>query len=71
MAPATPQSKSYAELVAALKTHYEPKPLIIAERYMFNQRNQLAGESISDYVAELRRLGKKTSACAVAAYSAD
>ena len=55
-APATPQSKSYADLVQALKTHYQPKRLIIAERYMFNQRIQHPGESIADYVAELRRL---------------
>ena len=56
IAPDTPQSKSYADLVQALKTHYHPKRLIIAERYMFNQRSQHPGESIADYVAELRRL---------------
>ena len=39
-----------------LKKHYEPKPLIIAERYTFNQRNQRSGESVAEYVAELRRL---------------
>ena len=56
MAPATPQSKSYDVLVQALKKHYEPKPLIIAERYVFHQRHQAPGESIAEYVAELRRL---------------
>ena len=55
-APATPQSKSYAALAEILKKHYEPAPLIIAERYNFNRRCQLPGESVSDYVAELRRL---------------
>ena len=35
--------------------HYEPKPLIIAERYTFNQCNQHQGESVAEYVAELRR----------------
>ena len=55
-APETPQNKSYDSLVLALKTHYQPKRLIIAERYMFNQRSQHPGESIADYVAELRRL---------------
>lgn len=29
---------------------------IIAERFHFYQRNQLAGESIADYVAALRKL---------------
>ena len=56
MATDTPQSKSYAALVDALKTHYEPKPLIIAERSTFNQRSQQTGESVADYIAELRRL---------------
>ena len=31
MAPENPKTKSYAELVTALKQHYEPKPLVIAE----------------------------------------
>ena len=56
MAPDTPQSKSYTVLTDVLKKHYEPKPLIIAERYTFNQRNQQPGESVAEYVAELRRL---------------
>ena len=52
--PDTPQSKSYDTLVQALKKH-QPKRLIITERYIFNQRCQHPGESIADYVAELRR----------------
>ena len=46
-APETPQSKSYDSLVLALKTHYQPKRLIIAERSMFNQRSQHPEESIT------------------------
>ena len=30
--PGLPEGKSYAEIVALLKSHYEPKPIIIAER---------------------------------------
>ena len=56
MAPDTPQSKSYDVLVQALKKHHEPKPLIIAERCIFHQRHQAPGESIAEYVVELRRL---------------
>ena len=33
--------------------HHQPKRLIIAQRYLFNQRRQHPGESITDYVAEL------------------
>ena len=36
--------------------HYEPKPLIITERFYFHQRKQATGESITDYVAKLQRL---------------
>ena len=35
VAPASPKSKSFEELVTALKLHYEPKPLVIAERFHF------------------------------------
>ena len=56
VSPSIPKDKSYAELAAALKKHYEPKPLIIAERFHFHRRSQAVGESINEYVAELRRL---------------
>ena len=55
-APALPNSKSLDFLVQQLKSHYQPPPLLIAERFHFNQRNQAGGESIADYAAELRRL---------------
>ena len=55
-APDTPQSKSLVQLTKALKDHYDPKPIIIAERYYFHLRNQAHTETIADYVAELRRL---------------
>ena len=61
VAPASPKSKSFEELVTALKLHYEPKPLIIAERFHFYRRNQASGESIAEYVAELRRLATTCS----------
>ena len=51
-----------------LTKHYEPKPLIIGERYKFNQRNQQPGEPLSEYVAELRRLA---STCKFGAFLDD
>ena len=33
--PALPKDKGYKDLVATLKAHFEPKPLIIAERFHF------------------------------------
>ena len=55
-APDLPQSKSLDALVKMLKDHFEPKPLLIAERFYFHRRDQAVGETISEYVAELRRL---------------
>jgi hypothetical protein len=51
-----PQEKSLADIIAALKDHFEPKPIVIAQRFHFHRRNQLPAESVAEYVAELRRL---------------
>ena len=37
LSPAKPASKSFAELQKALTDHFEPKPLVIAERFYFHQ----------------------------------
>ena len=54
--PAQPRDKTFDEIVAVLKKHFEPKPLIISERFNFNQHQQATDESVADYVAELRWL---------------
>ena len=56
VAPKLPKEKTFEQLVAALKQHFEPKPLVIAERFHFHRREQAEGESINEYMAELRRL---------------
>ncbi|KAL5517154.1 hypothetical protein EMCRGX_G002638 [Ephydatia muelleri] len=56
MAPDQPKDKSFAELKTLLKAHYDPKPLVIAERFRFYRRDQTAEESISEFLVELRRL---------------
>ena len=56
LAPDLPQTKTYGELVEKLKTHYSPKPMVIAECFHFHRRAQKLGESVADYLAELRRL---------------
>ena len=45
-----------AELKEVLKNHFEPKPLVITERFYFHRCNQLSTESIAEYMAELRKL---------------
>ena len=56
LSPAKLQEKSFTELTAELKKHFEPNKVIIAERFSFHRRNQAPDESIADYVAELRKL---------------
>ncbi len=56
LTPETPKDKTFDELVTVLKEHFEPKPLIISERFHFYRREQAVNESTSDYVVELRRL---------------
>ena len=53
LSPAKSASKSFAELQKALTDHFEPKPLVITERFYFHQRTQGANESVLEYVAEL------------------
>ena len=56
VAPTLPQDNSLADLVDVLKRHFETKSLVIAERFHFHKRAQAVGESIAEYMVELRRL---------------
>ena len=44
------------ELTFKLESHFNPKPVKIAERFQFYKRNQQPGGTVSEYVAELQRL---------------
>ena len=59
VSPELPKDKSYDELVELMKKHYDPEPIIIAERFHFYRRDQKTGESIADYLASLRRLASR------------
>lgn len=56
LAPVKPEAKTYDELVRALKGHYSPKPLVIAERFRFNRRSQQENEPVAMFALELKRL---------------
>ncbi|XP_021340098.1 uncharacterized protein K02A2.6-like [Mizuhopecten yessoensis] len=56
MTPDLPSTKTYDEIVTALKGHFMPKPLVIAERFKFHNRSQKEGESVADYVVGLKKL---------------
>jgi len=54
--PASPSSKSYAELKAILKKQFTPKRLVISERYHFHTFVQAENTSVSEFAAQLQRL---------------
>ena len=56
LSPNKPQDKTFDELKKELKGHYAPEHSEIAERFRFHKRNQLSTESLSQYVAELKKL---------------
>lgn len=55
-APLKPSKHKLAELIELMQTHFVPKTSFIAERYKFHSRNQREDESISEYMACLRKL---------------
>ena len=55
-APDKPADKTMGQLTTILKGHFNPKPLVIAERYQFHTRSQKTTESVVEYLASLRKL---------------
>ena len=56
MAPGSPSSLKFEDLMGTLKNYFSPKPSVIAERFKFHGRYQGEGESISRYIVELKKL---------------
>ena len=59
LAPHAPGSKSLREIMEVLRSHFEPKRVVIAQWFNFYKRDQAAGESITDYDANLRKLASQ------------
>lgn len=49
--PNKPKEKTFDELLTVLNEHFEPKPLLVAERFHVNQSNQKANQLVAQYVA--------------------
>lgn len=54
--PNTYEGKTYKELLDVLKKHISPAPLIIPSSHTFINRKQVEGESVTDFITQLRRL---------------
>ena len=53
--PETLDSIAYEDPVSKVKNHKEPASSIIVRRFQFDTRNQKPSESISEYIAVLRK----------------
>ncbi|XP_021348220.1 uncharacterized protein LOC110447094 [Mizuhopecten yessoensis] len=58
VSPAKPGEKTYDELKNNIRNHLQPKPLVIAERFKFHQRKQKEGETVTQFLAEHRKLSE-------------
>ena len=56
LAPVKPWEKSFEQLSNTLKKHFQPKKIVIAERFHFHRRHQAPKESIADFVVQLWKL---------------
>ena len=59
VAPAKPNEKTYDQLTQALKDHYYPTASKSVARFSFHTRVRQHGESIADFVSDLRKLAEK------------
>lgn len=56
--PVKLQDIEYKELIKKANEHFQPQPSEIVERFKFQKRMRRAGESISDFIRDLRRLSE-------------
>jgi len=54
--PDAPNKKTFDQLATLLRSHYKPTRLKVAERYRFHSAGQRPGQSITDFVRELKSL---------------
>ena len=54
--PRKPVERTFKQLGDVVKAHYCPSPSVTAQRFTFNSRTQREGETLAEFVAELRRL---------------
>ena len=45
--PEKPKDQSFDDIVKTLKDHFEPKPLLVSERFHFNKCNQKATQTVA------------------------
>ncbi|XP_042372461.1 uncharacterized protein K02A2.6-like [Plectropomus leopardus] len=56
--PRKPGDIPYEELVALVANHHNPKPSVIVQRFKFHSHFRKQGQSVANFVAELRQLSE-------------
>lgn len=56
--PKKPSELEYAELKKLMQSHLEPKPSVLAERYRFRQYRQREGQTIAEFVSEIKKMAR-------------
>lgn len=56
--PIKPSTKTIEELLETLNQHFSPRPSEIMEQHKFNSRSQQEEETISEFLAALRKLAE-------------
>ena len=54
--PENPITKTFTRLSQLLQGHFEPAPIVIAERHKFYTASQEESESVSEFVVRLKKL---------------
>lgn len=54
-APVKPGAMTCDEIVDTLEAHFNPRPIVIVERFSFHKRNQAEGESVTQYMAVFKK----------------
>ena len=58
VAPQKPTDKSLTDIITLVKDHHTPPPSAIVQRFRFHSRTQKEGETIADFIADLRKLSE-------------
>ena len=58
LSPKKSTTVPFAEIIATLNSHYTPQKNAIVERYRFNTCNHKTGQSVTNYIAELKELAR-------------
>ncbi|KAJ8042845.1 Synaptic vesicle 2-related protein [Holothuria leucospilota] len=68
VSPDKPSAKNFPEICKTLKDYYSPRPPVLLERFRFYSHTQSASESVTNFLAELKRL---SSTCNFGAFLKD